>query len=517
MNKSRKFLSMVLAALLTLTFLSGVAQATVPAAKDGVVIATAQEPTHFFNQDEQYLTSQAKDGPVLMQLYDTLYWMGEDGSCQPSLATSYEVSDDGMEYVFELRDDVYFHNGEKMTAEDVAFTYNLCVEKNAQLTKNLLMNFKEAQVVDDTHVKMVLSSPFPAFLAETTSRVGFVICKSYYEQVGSEGYDNAPIGTGAYKFVERVSGSHVKMEAFDNYWNGAPSIKYVTVKPISDVSTQFISLDSGDIDVVVAASIPACLHLDENSKATWAEGISASRTALYLNETPAGAPLVAVDENLRKAIQYGVNPSDLIAGVLSGHGLELDMDCVPTYQDAPKPGTYTPRVYDMEKAKEFLAKSNYKGEQLKLITLSANERDAQIIQGDLMMIGINIDVVPCDTATYYGYLMGALPYDMYIAGTTSSLNDVSSLLTQYQSNPLTPDLRRPNYEELDALCIASNTEMDHDKRAALFAQIITIENERAVVVPLYSQPSSIAFNKALNGVQAHPQGAIRVWEWNWNK
>ena len=149
MNKSRKFLSMVLAALLTLTFLSGVAQATVPAAKDGVVIATAQEPTHFFNQDEQYLTSQAKDGPVLMQLYDTLYWMGEDGSCQPSLATSYEVSDDGMEYVFELRDDVYFHNGEKMTAEDVAFTYNLCVEKNAQLTKNLLMNFKEAQVVDE--------------------------------------------------------------------------------------------------------------------------------------------------------------------------------------------------------------------------------------------------------------------------------------------------------------------------------------------------------------------------------
>lgn len=192
MNKSRKFLSMVLAALLTLTFLSGVAQATVPAAKDGVVIATAQEPTHFFNQDEQYLTSQAKDGPVLMQLYDTLYWMGEDGSCQPSLATSYEVSDDGMEYVFELRDDVYFHNGEKMTAEDVAFTYNLCVEKNAQLTKNLLMNFKEAQVVDDTHVKMVLSSPFPAFLAETTSRVGFVICKSYYEQVGSEGYNTYP-------------------------------------------------------------------------------------------------------------------------------------------------------------------------------------------------------------------------------------------------------------------------------------------------------------------------------------
>ena len=123
MNKSRKFLSMVLAALLTLTFLSGVAQATVPAAKDGVVIATAQEPTHFFNQDEQYLTSQAKDGPVLMQLYDTLYWMGEDGSCQPSLATSYEVSDDGMEYVFELRDDVYFHNGEKMTAEEALTQY----------------------------------------------------------------------------------------------------------------------------------------------------------------------------------------------------------------------------------------------------------------------------------------------------------------------------------------------------------------------------------------------------------
>ena len=118
----KKLLALVLVAVVTLSLVSVASAAAVD--KKTVVIATAQEPTVFFCQDQNYASNQAKDSPVLFQIYECLLWMDEEGVCQPWLATGYEMSEDGLEYVFTLRDDVYFHNGEKMTAEDVAAVWD---------------------------------------------------------------------------------------------------------------------------------------------------------------------------------------------------------------------------------------------------------------------------------------------------------------------------------------------------------------------------------------------------------
>ena len=102
------------------------------------------------------------------------------------------------------------------------------------------------------------------------TQMGVIASKAYYEEVGgAEGYATHPIGTGAYKFVSRTSGEKIVLEANEDYWAGAPAIKNVQISIISNISTQFLSLESGDADVVINADLSSCTKLQENSPVTW--------------------------------------------------------------------------------------------------------------------------------------------------------------------------------------------------------------------------------------------------------
>ena len=510
----KKLLALVLVAVVTLSLVSVASAAAVD--KKTVVIATAQEPTVFFCQDQNYASNQAKDSPVLFQIYECLLWMDEEGVCQPWLATGYEMSEDGLEYVFTLRDDVYFHNGEKMTAEDVAFTYELCMEKNLNLTRNLLINLQDVEVLDDTHVKFILSAPFAGFPAETSARVGFIINEKYYNEVGSEGYNNAPVGTGPYTFESRVTGQEVTLKAFDNYWGGKAAIENIIIRPINNIATQFISLRTGDLDVINSADVASCLQLTARDPITWISIPSAMRVNMFFNVREDS--LLGSDENLRKAIVSAVNKQDLIDGVLMGEGAPLDMSCMPAYTGAPDAGTYTPSLdFDVEKAKEYLAASNYNGEDLRIICQAGTiyDKSAQIIQGQLLAIGIKASVVATDSGTYTASSTAG-DFEMSINGTSSSLFDWSSCNTEYRIQGTTGPIYPNGFSEiLDDLCVQANVAVSAEERKAITAQIITIANENAFICPLFNSTSTSAFNNELEGVTLNPNNAWRVYNWSW--
>lgn len=485
--------------------------------KDEVIIITSSEPTVFICQDSTYSSAMAKDSPVIYNIYSYLLWMDEEGNCVPWLATDYEKSDDGMEYIFHLRDDVYFHNGEHMTAEDVAFTYNLCAEKNPNLTTNLLINFKEAIVVDDYTVKFVLTSPFDGFPSETTSRVGSIICKKYYEEVGSEGYMEKPIGTGPYMFESRISGQEIVLKAFPDYFEGEPPIKTVRIRPVANVTTSFISLKSGDIDFINLADIASCQQLTENDNATYITSQSTSRSLLLYNCRETN-PELATDYNLRKAIQYGINKEEIVIGALSGEGMTIDMDAPYFFNGAPDEGSFVtiPPAGDVEKAKEYLSKSNYKGAPLQLICVSGTveERACQIIQGQLLNVGINIEIVATDTGTNVANQKSG-NYDLMLNSTTGSLCDVSTLnsfwCVQGSEGPIWP---APDWETLQNICFDANVAAGQERKDCM-AALADIINEQAYDVPVYCKNSCVAFNKDLQGVKINTNGTWRVKDWSW--
>ncbi|MCE1195634.1 ABC transporter substrate-binding protein, partial [bacterium] len=251
-----------------------------------------------------------------------------------------------------------------------------------------------AVALDKYTVEVHLTAPFSGFLNGIASRAALIFSKAYLDKVGVAGYLKAPIGTGPYK-IASVSSDLFKLEAFPDYWAGPAKIKSVEIRIRTDQSTQLIALESGDVDFVLSPSIASGSKLNKSRGVVFETGDSAGRVAMLMNDNP-GYP--GKDKNFRKAVQAGINKKDIILGATEGLATQLDIDMCDSYSG--RPSGFNVVKYDAQKAKEYLKASGYKGEPFEMIvqTGTINEPVAQILQAQLMEIGINATVKALDTA-----------------------------------------------------------------------------------------------------------------------
>ncbi len=485
--------------------------------KDTLTVVTYNDITGFFPMHVNYGADKTRDGVFIQNVYDTLFRLGEDLTPTPWLATDYSVSEDGMEWTFTIRDDVYFHNGKKMTAADVAFSCETALKENPAAATSMLNGLAGGEVIDDTHCKAIMSKVSPAFLNMLCTQMGVIVSKDYYEEVGgADGYAAHPIGTGAYKFVSNTSGDKMVLEANENYWAGAPAIKHVEVNYISNVSTQFIALESGDADVVINADLASCTRLPDNSIATWTHTDSATRTLMMFGWAN---DYIRNDLNLRLAIESALRKEDYVQGVLFGYGKVLDIDVVTGFPTSPDEGTYTVIPYDQDAAKEYLSKSNYDGRELQIYVISGStpEKVAQIVQGQLAEVGIKVAVVPCDTATFNAAQRGVTA-DMMIYDNTNVWFDFCNPGASYNPDmekSYTPDKYFEGYQTLKDYYAKIATEMDPVARKQLMADLMSYSNENAYQIGLYAGVSAVAYNKDLTGIVASPVSDFYISKLSW--
>lgn len=486
--------------------------------KDTLTVVTYNDVTGFFPMNSKYAADKTRDGVFIQNVYDTLFRLGDDLTPTPWLVTDYSVSEDGLEWTFTLRDDVYFHNGTKMTAEDVVFTWETALADNPAGAGSMLNGLAAAEYIDETHCKAIMSKVSPAFLNMLCTQMGIVVSKAYYEEVGgADGYAAHPIGTGAYKFVSNTSGDKMVLEANEEYWAGAPAIKHVEINYISNVSTQFIALESGDADVVINADLASCTRLNDNSIATWTETDSATRTLMMFGWAN---DYIRNDLNLRKAIQSALRKDDYLTGVLFGYGKVLDIDVVTGFPTSPEEGTYTVIPYDQDAAKDYLAKSNYDGRELEIYVVSGStpEKVAQIVQGQLAEVGINVAVVPCDSATFVSAQL-AVSADMMIYDNTNVWFDFCNPGATYNPdmvNMYSPDKYFEGYQTLKDYYAKIASEMDPVARKQLMADLMSYGNENVYQIGLYAGVSAIAYNKELKGINASPVSDFYISKISWN-
>ncbi len=514
----KKALSLVLIVLMVMSLVltgcskqpSGKSGASAePNAKDSVIIATSAEPVRFFSCGPE--ASNSSDYIVLYNIYDTLVEMSAKGEILPALAKEWTVSEDGLSYTFKLRDDVYFHNGDKMTAEDVAFT----MEYNAQtaIGKALLINYSNSEVVDDNTIIINLSKPFAPFINGMTSRAAQIINKAYMEEKGVETYLEAPIGTGPYKFVSRASGDTVTLEAFDKYWGDDPSIKNVYIKTMSDPTTQIVALQAGDVDVILSPAVSNMVKMDSSTGATWANCSSAARVTMTFN---CNEGRVASDLNFRKAIQAATNKEDIVLGVMESYGELADIDMVTGYTG--RPDKYKTVAYDVEAAKAYLKDSKYNGQEFLLLVQSGtkNEAVAQILQAQLMDIGINCKINATDTATFNSVWYSGTGYDAIIRTSDSSLMDADCLVAYFATSSAAAEKNKfEKLDELNELLMKGRVTQGTEERKAVYGEICDIITDEAYQVPFFYDVSALAFNEKLTGVVPHPLFTDRVRNWSW--
>lgn len=502
--KMKKVLALALA-IMMLAVLPATSAAAAPA-RDSLVVITSAEPTHF---DMVGDTSSQNDVIVLNNIYDSLITIDADSQYHPSLAESWEMAEDGLSYTFKLRQDVTFHNGYKFTAEDVKFTLEGINARNNG--SSLFANFTEAEVIDDYTVRLNLSAPYAAFLTGLASRDGFIQSKQLYEEIGHEGYQENPVGTGPYKFVSRKSGASVTLAANENYWGGEPEIKNVTIQVISEAATQMITLEAHEADVLLQPALTTVLNLTGDT-VTWDYTPSAARTTIDFNCNDSS---LASDINFRKAVQCAINKEDVLLGAMEGYGAIIDIDMSLSYTGRPTDNAPAP-AYDPEAAKEYLTAAGYNGEEFKLIVTAGTtaELAANVIQNQLSEVGINCAVGAYDATTYFNCIYSGADYDARIRSNQSSVMDAEALFSTFRKDSTILN-SYSRIDELDSLLRQGRMMANGPERIAVYTQAVDIITEEAYQVPLYSDINIIAFDSSLQGVAAHPLNFYRFADWSW--
>ena len=276
---------------------------------------------------------------------------GSEGELAPALATRFERLDLNS-WKFYLRKGVKFHNGNPFTADDVKFSFERLGNPEVSEFLNTGKSIASVDIIDTHTVVIRTKDPIPWF-ANNMHQI-FIMDKESTEARDPGDVMVKPIGTGAYKLKEWVKGSYVRMVANDNYWEGAPSIKNVEVRPIKEASTRFAALVSGQVDLISGVPVELYDKLKKNPKLSVVSRPARRSIFLALGNKP-DSPMA--DIRVRKAMYMAINEDEIIKKIMRGHASPAAQ--VP---DPPTIG-YHPDIrrlpYDPKMAKQLLAEAGY--------------------------------------------------------------------------------------------------------------------------------------------------------------
>ncbi|MBQ6820592.1 MAG: ABC transporter substrate-binding protein [Clostridium sp.] len=314
--------------------------------KDSVVIAIGSEP-------ETLDPTQGWGHGNAPIVQSTLIRYNSDLTFENDLATGYELSSDGLTWTFTIREDVKFTDGEKLTASDVAFT--LETAKAAQGSVDLTY-MESAVAKDDTTVVITLSKPTSIFL-NTLASVGIVPKHAY-----SDDYGKNPIGSGPYKFVEWKAQEQIMFTANEDYYNGVPAIKDVTVVFMSE-DAALAAVQAGQVDVAYSTASLGTTEVEGYHVEAITSADNRGFTLPVLSDegktTENGAPIgndVTCNIEVRQAIAYAIDRQQVADVVLNGFGR-------PAYSENDGMPWNNPEVViktDVEYAKKLLANAGWK-------------------------------------------------------------------------------------------------------------------------------------------------------------
>ena len=292
---------------------AGASEATAEAAADSVIVTmpTTSEPEAGFNPVYGWGAGEHVHEPLIQS---TLTTTTADLKIGKDLATDYSVSEDGLTWTVSIRDDVKFTDGEPLTASDVAFTYNLCVENSSVNDFTML---KEAVAVDDTTVEFHMNTPFSIW-PYTMAIVGIIPEHAY-----DENYGQNPIGSGRYIMKQWDKGQQVIFEANPDYYGDEVKMKKVTVL-FMDEDAALAAAMAGQVDVAHTAASYADQVIDgygllqvasvDNRGINLPVGPVEERDGLTVGNE------VTADIAVRRAINIGIDREEMITNVLGGYG-----------------------------------------------------------------------------------------------------------------------------------------------------------------------------------------------------
>lgn len=305
---------------------------------------------------------------IYSHLVERDYISDEQGlALLPGLAT--EWSRNSKVWTLKLREGVKFHNGETMTAEDVAFTLGperLWGEKPFEPRgKTFAAGFVRVEAKDPLTVEIETEQEDPNIPGKLTGYIGFVVPKKAYLDMGVDAFGQSPIGTGPYKVTAFSSGDVLEMEAFDDYWEGPPPAQKLIWKIVPEFAGRMAGLVSGEFDFMVNIPTDQEAQMAGYQDVTLARALAANYPAFAFNTRadPPDNPLV--DVNLRKGMVQAIDMDAIVEALFGDTTFHPPVPFnFPEYGDFYDPNMVNPLPYDVAAATALIEKSGYDGQPL---------------------------------------------------------------------------------------------------------------------------------------------------------
>jgi len=461
--------------------------------KAGDSLITIGIPQDLDDSLDPHIAEGAGTREVLFNVFEGLVKPNSNGDLIPAVASDYNINEEGTVYTFTLREGVKFHNGKKVTAQDVKASLDRCAGTGSG--EPLVAAFsavKEVNIVNDTTIEVVLNEANTDFLPNFTAAI---LPADHLEQ------STELIGTGPYKYVSRSPQENVVLESFDDYWGEKAKIKNVVLKIVSNADTVIMNLEGGSIDMMARLSPAQAAQLSD--KFDIYEGTMNLVQGLYLNN--AVEPFN--NAKVRQALSYAVDVQEIMDFVSDGKGTKTGSSMFPAFGKYYMPELNDTYTTDIEKAKELLAEAGYPDGFSFSITVASNYQQhvdtAQVLKEQYKKIGVDVTINLVEWDSWLSDVYMGRNYEATVIGLDASTLSARAMLERFTS---TSGKNFTNYSnaEYDKAYAAAVASTDEAVQTANYKECLTILAQDAANVYIQDLPNMVAVNSRFGGYEFYP-------------
>ena len=508
----RAFLQAGIGSVASLLLLAGCERNAAPAPVNSVDTTFSTDSTRESNSLRVgFSAAPAQLDPVTMatteafqvayMVYDSLVRVDRALMPQPMLATEWESSTDGLQWIFQLRQDVTFHHGSPFTAADVVHTLTRLIDpQGGSRLASSLRFIDTVAAVDDSTVRLDLNAPNMDLLLLLGTAQARILAADYAPEL----LNTQPSGTGPYKVTEILSGDRIRFQRNEAYWDvDQLMLAEVEHRYLPTLDLQAAALATGELDIIpdVGSSFPDVLSGDPAIATVDVTSGAYQTVVMQATEAPFD------DVRVRQAIKHCLDRAMLRDHILGGRGVTADDHPVapvsPFWADLP------PQTHDLSRARALLAEAGYpNGFEIDLITSTSRPgmvELAQAVQEMVAPVGIRAHVVLVPPDIYWTDYGGKVPFHIGNWNFRPSIDETFRLAYHSTSTGNESLWSDP---QLDVWIDAARAEPDMAQRKQLYAQAqALIMQDGAVAIP-YFRPIVSAVRTRVQGYQPHPSGLV---------
>jgi peptide/nickel transport system substrate-binding protein len=477
------------------------------------LIGVIEEDPAIINPGITTVTSSFTAGcPV----YSALTYIDGKGAIHPDLATSWEISNDGLNYTFNLRKNVQWHDGKSFTAEDVKFSLENMTAKLHPWGKTTFAPLKEVEIVDPYKVIIRLERPSPALLVSTTNLMGAILPKHIWQNEDplKSQYNRKPVGTGPFMLVEARQGDRLIYRKNPKYYiPGQPAFDELVFRIIPDPAARVSAFESGEVDMLYSNTLPQTEVSRISRVPNTKVAVTSIAAPAYMCTFNSGTPALA-NVKVRQAIAHAINRDFIRSAVMPGLADKMIgpvPSVLPLHNKALKD-----YEYDQAKARRLLDEAGLKaqtgGERTRLRLLfntsdARATRIADIIREQLRQVGVRADLQPLERATLIqrGYVSGEFDMlvDSFLLGPDPAVGVERLYISTNRHSPMRPFTNNSNYvnPEVDRLFTEEKKEVRLERRKPIYDRIQALIWADVPVLPIFSYRGANVYNsKVVEGI-----------------